>query len=169
MQSGGGLTQARAEALNALDSALAQANAYGSAAEIAFDRSGGAAAAGDLDWQSTQTGVMLEYNKDFGLALITAAQKIDALLQEAASEGVTSVPITITEVENMQANLASGFSAQEIADAYAVGLSDADIEAIRQTILAARPEDLAGDVITNMEAISASFYLLGGVLSTQNL
>lgn len=164
-QAGGGITQARADALNALDSALAQANAYGTAAAIAFDRSGGAATAGDLTWESTQTGVMLQYNQQFGLALITAAQKIDALLQEAAGEGVTSVIMTTSDVATMQAQLASGFTAPEIADAHALGLNDTDIEAIRQSIITARPEDLAGDVITNMKQISASFYLLGGVLS----
>ena len=164
-QAGPGITQARADALNALDSALAQANAYGAAAEIAFDRSGGAAAAGDLNWESTQTGVMLQYNQQFGLALITAAQKIDALLQEAAGEGVTTELITASDVITMQTQLASGFSAQALADAHALGLSDADIEAIRQSIITAKPEDLAGDVIANMEQISASFYLLGGVLS----
>jgi Bacterial Ig-like domain (group 1) len=164
-QAGGGITQARADALNAVDSALAQANAYGTAAAIAFDRSGGAAAAGNLDWESTQTGVMLEYNKDFGLALITASEKINDLVLEAASEGVTSVPISVTEVENMQARLASGFSAQEISDAHALGLSDADIEAIRQSILSANPEDLAGDVIENMEQISTDFYQLGSELA----
>lgn len=164
-QAGPGITQARADALNALDSALAQANAYGTAAETAFDRSGGAAAAGDLNWESTQTGVMLQYNQQFGLALITAAQKIDALLQEAAGEGVTTELITASDVITMQAQLASGFSPQALADAHTLGLTDADIEAIRQSIITARPADLAGDVIANMRDISASFYLLGGVLS----
>jgi hypothetical protein len=65
----------------------------------------------------------------------------------------------------MQQKLVSGFSVQEIADAHAVGLTDTDIETIQQNILAANPEDLAGDVITNMQQISAQFYLLGGVLT----
>ncbi len=164
-QAGGGITQARADALNAVDSALAQANAYGTAAEIAFDRAGGAAQAGDLNWESAQDGVMLQYNYQYGQALITASQKIDALLKEAASEGVTSVVISASAVAAMQAQLASGFTSQELADAHALGLSDADIEAIRQSIITSNPADLAGDVVTGMKDISTSFLTLGNILT----
>jgi hypothetical protein len=161
-----GVPNARVDALNALDSALAQANAYGTAAALAFDRAGGAAEAADLNWQSIQTGVMLEDNQLFGQALITAAQKIDALLTEAAGDGVTQLIIPESDVVTMQQNLtSSGFSAQEIADAHALGLTDADIAAIRLSIETANPADLAGDVIANMHQISADFYLLGGGLS----
>lgn len=164
-QAGGGITQGRADALNALDTALAQANAYGVAAEIAFDRAGGAAEAGDLNWESAQDGVMLQYNYDYGAALITASQKIDALLQEAASEGVTSEIISASDVATMQAQLATGFSTQAVKDAHTLGLSDVDIESIRQSIITANPADLAGDVIANMKEISASFLTLGKVLT----
>jgi Bacterial Ig-like domain (group 1) len=162
---GNGISQARADALNAVDDALAQANAYGTAAALAFDRSGGATEAGDLGWASTQTGVMLQYNQLMGQSLIAAAQAIDNLIAVAASEGVTSVPITVDDVIAMQQKLASGFSPQEIDDAHTLGLTDADIEALRQSILTANPADLAGDVIVNMHQISADFYVLGGVLS----
>jgi hypothetical protein len=165
IQPGSGISAARATALNELNDALAQANAYGTAAVTAFDRSGGASEAKDLNWASIQTGVMLEYNRSMGEALITAAQKIDNVISVAASEGTTSVIITVDDVIAMQQKLVSGFSVQEIADAHAVGLTDTDIEAIRQNILAANPEDLASDVITNMQQISAQFYLLGGVLT----
>jgi hypothetical protein len=165
-QAGDGISAARAAALNALDDALAQANAYGTAAAIAFDRSGGAAEAGDLDWESTQTAVMLEYNQLFGTELITASLKIQDLINVAASEGVTSVPISVSDVITMQQKLAtSGFSQQEKDDAHAVGLSDADIEQIRQNIVSANPEDLAGDVIANMQQISEDLYSLGQVLA----
>jgi hypothetical protein len=165
-QSGGGISAARATALNELDQALAQANAYGTAAAAAFDRASGATAANDLQWASVQTGVMLEYNRQMGEALITASQKIVDLINVAASEGTTSVPISVDEVIAMQQKLAtSGFSTQEIADAHTVGLTDDDIETIRQNIIAANPQDLAGDVIANMQDISAQFYLLGQVLA----
>ena len=163
-QAGGGISAARATALNALDDALAQANAYGQAAADAYDRAGGAAAAGNLNWESVQTGIMLENNRLMGTELITAAMKIDDLIAVAASEGVTSVVISASDVISMQQSLAAGFSTQEIADAHAVGLTDADIEAVRQSILTARPTDLAGDVITHMKDIGAQFRTLAGVL-----
>jgi hypothetical protein len=168
IQPGGGLTVARANALNALDDALAQANAYGTASAAAFDRMGGATAAGDLNWSSIQAGVMLEYNQLMGSELITASLKIHDLVNEAASEGVTSVIVSVSDVITMQQQLASGFSLQQIADAHAVGLTDADIEAIRQSILSSNPADLAGDVIPRMLDIADQFDTLGYILEHPN-
>lgn len=168
IQPGGGLTVGRANALNALDDALAQANAYGTAAAAAYDRMGGATAAGDLNWSSIQSGVMLEYNSLMGSELITASLKIHDLVNEAAGEGVTSVIVSVSDVITMQQQLASGFSPQEIADAHAVGLTDADIETIRQSILHANPSDLAGDVIPRMLDIADQFDTLGYILEHPN-
>ena len=166
IQPGSGVIAARANALNALDDALAQANAYGTAAATAFDRPGGAAEAGDLYWASTQTGVMLEYNQLMGQSLISAAQRINDVITAAATDLITTVPITISDVILMQQNLAaSGFSSQEITDAHAVGLTDADLADLKANILAANPQDLAGDVILNMQQIAAQFINLGNVLA----
>jgi hypothetical protein len=165
VQPGNGISAARAAALNALDDALAQANADGTAASIALDRYGGASEAVNLQWASIQSAVMLEYNREMGLALIDAAAKIDNVIAVAASEGQSSVIITPADVVAMQTTLAaSGFSAQEISDAHAVGLTDADIAAILQSILTANPEDLAGDVIVHMQAIRDQFLELGNIL-----
>jgi hypothetical protein len=73
--------------------------------------------------------------------------------------------ISPSDVISMQQSLATNFSPQQIADAHTVGLTDADIEAIRQSILAANPQDLAGDVIANMQQISQDLYSLGVVLA----
>ncbi len=164
-QPGNGISAARAAALNALDDALARANADGTAASIALDRYGGASEAMNLQWASIQSAVLLEYNREMGLALINAAAQINNVIAVAASEGQTSVIITPADVVAMQTTLAaSGFSAQEISDAHAVGLTDADIAAILQNIITANPEDLAGDVIVNMQAIRDQFLELGNVL-----
>jgi Bacterial Ig-like domain (group 1) len=164
VQAGGSLTQAHADALNALDDALAQANAYGTAAAIAYDRMGGATAAADLNWSSIQSGVMLQYNQLMGSELITASVRIHDLVNEVATEGITSVNMSVSDVITMQQQLAGGFTAQQIADAHTVGLTDADIEAIRQSIITANPTDLAGDVIQNMLAIADQFNDLGYIL-----
>jgi hypothetical protein len=163
-QSGGSLSQARADAINALADALAEANAAGRAAVDAFDRSGGAAEAGNLQWQSTQTAAMLEYNRRMGLALIDVADKLDALLQVGANEGVTSVMLTAADVTASQAAVAGGFRPELIADAHALGMSDAEIEAMRQRILAADPQEQAGDLILRLQQLSARLRILGEVL-----
>ncbi len=165
VQPGNGISVARANALNALDDALALANADGTAASIALDRYGGASEAMNLQWASIQSAVMLEYNREMGLALIDAAAKIDNVIAVATVEGQGSVTITPADVIARQTSLAaSGFSAQEISDAHAVGLTDADIAAILQNILTANPEELAGDVIVNMQAIRDQFLELGNIL-----
>jgi hypothetical protein len=99
-----------------------------------------------------------------GQELITAAQAIENLLTVAANEGDTSVPITVDDVVAMQQDLASGWTQQEIDDAHTIGLTDADLEAIRQGILNANPEDLAGDLVVNMQEISTQLFQLGMVL-----
>ena len=91
VQAGGGLTQARAAALNALDDALAEANADARASAIALDRSGGASAAGDLQWSSLQSAAVIHYNQLLGSALITMAARLDNVLNVAAGEGETSL------------------------------------------------------------------------------
>ena len=168
VQAGAGISAARAAALNALDDALATVNAAGTAADIALDRYGGASAAGDLTWASTQNGVMQEYERQMGVALADAASKIDALLNVAISEGQTSQVVTVADVIAMQTNLQSGFSVQEIADAHALGMTDADIEALRQDILASNPADVAGDVFNAMRAIRDQFISLGVTLQNPN-
>jgi len=161
---GGSLSPARAAALNALDDALAEANADGAAAAIALDRSGGASEAGDLQWSSLQAAAVIHYNQLLGTALITAAARIDNVLNVAASEGVTSVVLSTAQVLSMQQQLAAGFSTQEISDAHAVGLTDANLADLRQTILAAQPEDLAGDVVLKMQALRDELLGLSDVL-----
>ncbi len=165
IQPGNGITPAHAQALDDLQQAQEQANAYGVAADIALDRSGGAAEAGDIQWASTQTGVMLEYNNLFGAALITVADKIDALVTELGTEGIHSLIVTPADVTAMQADLsANGFSTQAIADAHALGMSDADLAAMKVGILGSRPEDLAGDLITAMGHVSFNYRQLGSTL-----
>lgn len=164
-QPGGGITPAHAQALDDLQQAQEQANAYGVAADIALDRSGGAAEARDIQWASTQTGVMLEYNNLFGAALINVADKIDALVTELNSEGIHSLIVTPADVTAMQADLAAnGFPAQAIADAHTLGMSDADLAALKVGILGSRPEDLAGDLITAMGHISFNYRQVGSDL-----
>ena len=139
----------RAAAFNAVSAALTNVEAYGTAATTAMDRYGGASAAGDLTWASMQSNEMEYYLEQFGNALLTYADNLDAFVGVLQSEGETDTVITVNDVIAYQTRLStSGFTAQEIADAHQSGLSDDEIEAFRQEIIATNPADIAGDLIT---------------------
>jgi hypothetical protein len=152
------ISAARAAAANAASDSLADVVAYGSAAVVALDRYGGASAAQDMIWAAQQANARLYYQQQMGGALLIYADALDAFVQVLVSEGETNVLVTTGDVISYQQSLASqGFTAQEMADARLVGMSDAEIEAFRQEIIAADPNDLAGNVLdfyTNEAAIS---------------
>ena len=167
LQPGGNLTPARAAAINALDNDLAEANAAGRASVIALDRSGGASAAHDLQWASIQSAAVIEYNRQMGTALISASVDLDNLLNISAGEGITSVIITKADVISVQQHLAVGWSAQEISDGHAVGLTDAELETIRKKIAyfdEDGPVELTGDLVPQLQSLRGQLYMLGSVL-----
>ena len=149
VQVGGNISAQRAAALNAVSDALADIEAYGTAATTALDRYGGASAANDLTWSSMQSNEMLYYEQQLGSALLTYADKLDAFVGVLQAEGETQTAVTTSDVIAYQTRLAtSGFTAQEIADAHQVGLTDDEIETWRQEIIATNPADIAGDLIS---------------------
>ncbi len=161
----GQTSAARAAAINAVTEALLDANASGLAATISLDRYGGAAAANDLEWMSLQGGTLLYHKQEMAKALLVAAERMDALCQLAIAEGTTSIPVTADEFRAYQLELAAtGFSAQEIADAKQVGLSDAQNEANKQELLATKPEDAAGDLLVKLEAWATAYRALGNAI-----
>jgi hypothetical protein len=148
----------RAAALNATSAALADVNAYGTAATVALDRYGGASEAHDLAWAAEQANARLYYQEKMGDALLLYASELDDFVQVLVNEGETDITITVGDVISYQQRLTTtGFTAQEIDDAHLVGLTDADIEEFRQGIIAANPNDIAGnllDIYTSEAAIS---------------
>jgi hypothetical protein len=155
---------ARAAAINAMADALAEVNAYGVAAQITLDRYGGASAAKDLAWASVQTSAYLEYKRLMGTAAITASERISDLLGIAAQEGITSVIVPPDRIIASQQQLSTtGFTAQQIVDAHAAGLSDEEIEAVRQSIITADPLELSreNDVVVKMQELSERLRTLG--------
>ena len=142
------ISAARAAALNAASDALADVNAYGTAADTALDRYGGASEAKDLTWAAQQANAQLYYEQQMGTALLTYADALDAFVQVLNDEHETNITVTVGDVISYQQSLSTtGFTSQEIADAKLVGLTDADIEAYRQEIIAADPNDLAGNIL----------------------
>lgn len=152
------VSQARAAAMNATSAALADVNAYGTAATVALDRYGGASAANNLEWAAQQASARLFYAEQMGDALLVYASALEDFVQVLTDEGETDVLITAVDMLGYQQRLvATGFTAQEIADAKLIGLSDADIETYRLGIIAANPDEIAGNLLTiytNEAAIS---------------
>jgi hypothetical protein len=146
VQPGPNVSTARAAAINAVSTALLNVEAYANAEDTALDRYGGASEAHDLLWASQQVNEMEYYQQQLGNALLVYADSLDNFVAVLKSEGETQTAITLADVTSYQARLAtSGFTAQEIADARQAGLTDADIEAIRQEIIASDPAELSGD------------------------
>ena len=161
------VSPARTAAINEVTAAFLDMNAKGEAATITLDRYGGAGAAKNLAWASVQAASLIYYKQLYGQALITASLKLDALRQVAASEGVTTVPVTEAEVRAYQERLrTSGFTADEISNARLAGLTDAQIEANKQDILAADPAKAAVDVIIYLRDLANEFRALGQVLTS---
>jgi hypothetical protein len=146
VQPGANVSSARAAALNAVSTALLNAEAYANAEDTAFDRYGGASEANNLLWASEQVSEMTYYQQQYGNALSAYADSLDHFVAVLQSESETETAITLADATSYQARLASsGFTAQEIADAHQAGWTDADIEAFRQEIIASDPVDLTGD------------------------
>ncbi|MDO8598299.1 MAG: hypothetical protein Q7R45_16945, partial [Sulfuricaulis sp.] len=158
VQSGANVSVRRAAALNAVSAALADVNAYGTAATVALDRYGGASEAKNLEWAAQQANARLFYQEKMGDALLAYAFELDVFVQVLGDEGETDVLVTAGDMISYQQRLATtGFTAQEIADAKLIGLTDADIEEFRQGVIAANPNDIAGnllDIYTSEAAIS---------------
>jgi hypothetical protein len=156
------ISQARADAMNAFADALASMNAYGQAAAIANDRNAGAAEAKDLQWQSLQTSALLDYRTQYAGWAITTSQKLNTLITQAAGEGDTSYIITPDQVRAFQQQLATtGFTAQQIADAHSVGMTDDYLSYTLHSLIAADPNVVAGDYIVDMQAVANNFEQLG--------
>jgi hypothetical protein len=147
-QSDMNISSARADALNAASDALADVVAYGTAADTALDRYGGASQAKDLTWAAQQANAQIYYEQQMGTALLTYADKLDAFVQVLNDEHETNITVTVGDVISYQQSISNtGFTSEEIANAKLVGLSDADIEAYRQEIIASDPNDLAGNIL----------------------
>jgi hypothetical protein len=139
------VSAARAAAINAVSAALQDVEAYGTAATVALDRYGGASEAHNLIWAAQQAQARLHYEQQMGSALLAYADALEAFVQVLIDEGETEIDITPGEVASYQQRMATqGYTAEEIALAHQMGWTDAQLEARRQAIVAADPNDLVG-------------------------
>ncbi len=153
---------ARAAALDALKTALEDLVAKLRAGQVSVDRLGGAVQAGDEEWTQKQGAVLLRYKRDAGAAMIVVADRLDALLDELQAEGLNDIIITADAYRAYQQRLrAEGFTAEEIAAAHAVGLTDEQIQAALQERLAADPDEMAGSLMEQGREAASAMRILG--------
>ncbi len=160
------LPPARAAAANRLMRASLDLSATLRAAQVSLDRVGGANQAGDTVWGWRQGAAFMYYKRAAGTAMLTAAHELEAMLTELRAEGVPDVVVTPEEVRASQARLRTqGFSAEELQAAHALRLTDEEIEANRQTRIAADPVTAAGSVRQAAAALVAGLTELGALLA----
>lgn len=159
------LPAARAAAANALMEASLDLTAELRAAVISLERYEGAAEAEDLYWASQQGSALLYYKREAGKVMPGVADKIEAMLQELRTEGITDITVTAEAIRAYQERLRTqGFNAEELQAARTIGLSDSWIEAIRQRRLRADPNQAAGSVMTAAAEVATALRELGGSL-----
>lgn len=159
------ITAAEANALNAIAASMMDVYYAGNAATTSLDRYGGASEAKDLQWSTIQANALLYYKQLMGTALITAALRLDEFHQVLINEGQPDVVLTAADIISYQQRLqTTGFTAEEIDAAHQLGVTDAEIEATRQTRIAADPATLAGSSQANLVEMAAAFRELSDAL-----
>jgi hypothetical protein len=151
LQPGNGISVAKANAANAYVTAALDMFSNARAAAIANDRYGGAVEADDLQWSSLQLNALLYYEKQSALQMQTLADRIDEYVAVVLQENPGDIWMTTEIYQAYQDRLRTqGFTADEIDAAHLVGMTDAEIEELRQQRLAVDPTSMAGSVTQGM-------------------
>ncbi len=140
----GGVTRARAEAVNALLAAAVDLTARMRAARFSVERYSGAMQAGDEEWGRRQLENAIKYERESGLAMLAVADRLEALTRLAEAERVPDFKITPQIVEAYRNSLRQeGFSPEELEACRALNLTAEEIEEMKAEIL--RDEPLEGE------------------------
>jgi hypothetical protein len=170
LQPGGGISPQRATAHNAVTAALADVLVTMEATQLAWRRYEAAAAARDTTWASRQASAANYYGARLATAFTAAADRLDAYLALARSEGLGAYPISLAEVRAHQERLRTqGYTAEETAALRRLGLGDAAIAANLAADLAADPAQVAGDYLAHLAAVATEYRGFAGVLREQPL
>ncbi len=162
-----GIPPARIKAINEFGAALHRVVAVMRAAQIALDRFGGASGAGDDEWATRQALAAMYYKRIVGEMLIDVAQRLRALIDELHNEGINEILVTEDAVRVFQQRLQDqGWDETERQAAAFAGLNNEQLEAIRQKILTANPEEVTGNLLDKAEEIADAFEELGQYLSS---
>ncbi len=153
LQAGTGVSQAKADAANARTAAALDMFANLRVAALANDRYGGANQAKKIQWASLQLGALLYYEKQAALQMPILADAIDAYVAVVLQENPGDIIMTADIYQAYQERLQTqGFNSDELAAAHLLGMTDTEIEEMRQQYLALDPASVAGSVTQRLTA-----------------
>ncbi len=136
VQPGDGVTKTRAQAVNSFLSAGIDLVAKLRAARFSVERCSGARQAGDSQWARRQQENALKYERESGLAMIEAADKMEALVRICKSEHVPDTRITSELIESYKITIREqGFSPEELETLRALNITEEEIAEIKAGIL----------------------------------
>jgi len=134
------------------------------AAQISLDRFGGAMQAGDATWVSRQGLAYVYFKRQAGEAMLSVADRLDAVVQALHDEGIQDVIVTEETLRAYQQRLRSqGFSADEIQAAHAIGLTDEELAALLQQRLAFDPAEGAGSLMDAAGETASALRTIGSL------
>ena len=140
IQSGAGVTRARAEAINAYLAAAIDLTAKMRAARFSVERYSGAMVAGDEEWAGRQLENAIKYERESGLAMLVVADRLETLVKVATAEKVPDTPLTPQLIDSYRSSLQrEGFSAEELEACRALNLTPEEIEEMKARILSGEP------------------------------
>ena len=94
--------------------------------------------------------------------MITFADRLEAYLAELRSEGITDAIVTPEAVRSYQDRLRiKGFSEEELGAGRSIGLTDEEMESVRQYRIGIPPESLAGSLIKSLSDLVGPYRALG--------
>jgi len=135
----------RAKAWNDVMEASITMHANLQAAHIAVDRHGGALLAGDDQWVYNQGAAIVHFKKEVGVSMIELADRLNEVVRISVEEKISDPQFTTEMMQAyMQRLQTQGFSAEEKEAARIAGLTDEELELIRQERTAALPDRISG-------------------------
>lgn len=140
LQPGAGMTRARAEAVNAYLAAAIDLTAKLRAARFSVERHSGAIKAGDEEWAGRQLENAIRYERESGLAMMVAADRLEALIKVVTSERVPDILLTPQLIDSYRNSISQeGFSAEELEASRSLNLTAEEIEEMKNDLLSAKP------------------------------
>lgn len=157
VEPGSGVTRARAEAINAVLAAAVDLTARMRAARFSVERYSGAARAGDEEWARRQLENAIRYERESGLAMLTMADRLEALNKVAQSEGVPDMLISPDLIDSYRnAIRQEGFSPEELEACRALNLTAEEIEEVRAAILSDKPLEGPASLYQSTKKLAAA-------------
>ena len=159
-----GLSKLRTNVMRKLLESVSKITGYLRATAITQDRIGGALKVNNMAWASEQSRVYVYYKRQAGLEMLLFADHYGKLLEimEEEGESFEEIYITAQMARDYQSKLRSkGFPVEDLQLAEELGYSKAELEEVRQDILAIDPDEVEGYYLEKLQELIASLRGLG--------